>query len=165
MALFHRILNLFRRDKLQQEIDVELRAHIEMRTADNVAAGMTPDEARRDALIRFGNVALMEERTGGADINQFFENVVRDGRYAVRQLWHSPAFAVTAIFTLALAIAANVVVFGVLDSLLLKPLIPTGSDRLFNVVQGTYGYVSQSYPDYVDYRDQNTTFDKLSLLC
>lgn len=162
MALLGRILNLFRRDKLQREIDAELRAHIEMRVDSNIAEGMTPEEARRDAAIRFGNLALLEERTSSANLNQSFDDLARDGRYAARQLRHSPGFALTAIVTLALAIAANVVVFGVLDSLRLEPLIPTGSDRLFQIVQGTYGYISQSYPDYIDYRDQNTTFETLA---
>jgi predicted permease len=152
------MLNVFRRHKVQREIDDELRAHIEMRIEDNMAAGMTAEEARRDATVRFGNLSSIEERTGGADVNQFLEGLWRDVSYAARQLPHSRGFAATAVLTLGLAIAANVVVFGVLDSLLLKPLIGTGSDRLFNVVPGPYGHTTQSYPDYVDYRDQNTTF-------
>ena len=162
MPLLRRIANLFRRDKVQEEIDAEMRAHIEMRADDNLATGMPPDEARRDAVVRFGNLLLLEERTNAADVNQFFENLWRDGCYAARQLRRSPGFALTAIMTLALAIAANVVVFSVLNSLLLKSLIPNGSDRLFNIVQGPHGYDNQSYPDYLDYRDQNAVFDQLA---
>jgi len=59
MSTVRRILNLFSRSKLEQEIDAEIRSHVEMRMADNVAAGMSPEQARRDALIRFGNRTVM----------------------------------------------------------------------------------------------------------
>ena len=68
----------------------------------------------------------------------------------------SPGFALTAILTLALGVGANVVVFGVLNALLLRPLNVAGADRLFEVVQ-TPGYDTQSYPDYLDYRARNAT--------
>jgi hypothetical protein len=62
MSLFRRISNLFSRGNLEREIQDELRSHLDMRTAENVAAGMTPEQAHRDALLRFGNPALMKER-------------------------------------------------------------------------------------------------------
>src|SRR5581483_10156210 len=146
----------------QQDIDAELRAHIEMRAADNAAAGMSPEEAHRDAMVRFGNLLVTRERTDAMDVNRFIESLCRDVRYAARQLRRSPGFALTGILTLALAIAANAVVFSVLNALLLKSLIPSGSERLFNVVQGPRGYDNQSYPDYLDYRNLNTTFRGLA---
>jgi len=82
--------------------------------------------------------------------------------YAVRQLRRSPGFVVTAVTTLALAVAANVVVFSVLNSLVLNSVIPGDPGRLFNVVQGPHGYDNQSYPDYLDYRNQNTSFSGLA---
>ena len=80
---------------------------------------------------------------------------------AVRQLRRSPGFALTAILTLALGVAANVVVFGVLNALLLRPLNVAGADNLFQVVQQPEGYRTQSYPDYVDYRARNKGFRDL----
>src|SRR6516162_9523794 len=62
MSIFRRVVNTFSRSKLHQEIDAEIQSHVEMRTADNIAAGMSPEEARRDALIRFGSRVVMRDR-------------------------------------------------------------------------------------------------------
>ena len=162
MALFDRLANLFRRRRLQQEIDAELRAHLEMRADDNLAAGMRPSEARRDAALRFGNLSAVTERTSAVDLNQFFETLWRDLVYAARQLRRGPGFATIALLTLALAIGSNIVVFGIVDGLLFQPLVPGTVGRLFNIAQKEHGYDNQSYPDYLDYRNQNTTFRALA---
>jgi predicted permease len=162
MSFYRRVANLFSRSKVEQEIDAELRSHIEMRIDDNIAAGIPPEEARRDAMIRFGNPAVMKERVSAADTEVVLDGIWRDIRYAARQLRHSPGFAITAILTLALAIAANIVVFSVLNALILKPLNVAGSDRLFSVVQKPHGYNNQSWPDFVDYRRLNTTFSDMA---
>lgn len=162
MPLYRRIVNLFSRSRLDQGIDAELRSHIEMRIEDNIAAGMTPEEARRDALLRFGNRTAMKERVRAADTEQILDELWRDMRYAGRQLRKSPGFALTAILSLTLAVGANVVVFGVLNALILRPLDVAGPDRLFNVVQKPHGYDNQSWPDFVDYRSQNTGFSDMA---
>lgn len=158
MSLYRRVANLFTHAGLHEEIDAELRAHIEMRTDDNIAAGMTPEEARRAAMLRFGNPSLTNERVTAADIAPALDNLWRDLRYAARQLRRSPGFTVTAVLTLALAIAANVTVFGLLNALVLQPLHVAGSDRLFTVVHGSGHYDNESYPDFIDLRDRNATF-------
>jgi predicted permease len=161
MALLRRIANLFRGHKLRREIEAELRSHTEMRIEDNIAAGMSPEKARRDALLRFGNVTVTSERVTAANTVLHVESFARDLRYGVRQLRRSPGFALTATLTLALGVAANVVVLGVLNALLLRPLNVAGADTLFQVVQQPEGYRSQSYPDYVDYRARNKGFRDL----
>lgn len=158
MSLYRRVANLFHRAKLEKEIDAELRSHIELSIDDNIAAGMTPEEARRDALLRFGSRSTLQEEARAADTTVMLDGVARDVRYAVRQLRKSPAFAITAIVTLALAMAANVAVFSVLNALVLRPVNVSGSDRLVQVVNMPRGSISQSVPDYLDYRSQNTTF-------
>jgi len=160
--LLRRLLNLFHRDKLEDDIEAELRAHIQLRADDNLAAGMSHEEARRNAQVRFGNVRVVKERTTAADINQLMESFWRDVSYAVRQLRRSPGFACTAVFTLALAVAANIVVFSILNATLFTSISPARTGRLFNVVQGPRGYDNQSYPDYLDYRDRNNTFSGLA---
>ena len=135
MSIFRRIANLFSRDQVQRAIDSELRSHIEMRIEDNIAAGMSPEQARRNALLRFGNPTLASERVAAADTVLHVESLVRDLRYGLRQLRRSPGFALTAILTLAVGVAANVVVFGVLNALLLRPLNVAGADSLYQVVQ------------------------------
>jgi hypothetical protein len=72
MSLINRVANLFRRARVDREINDELRAHIEMRTEDNVRAGMSPEEARRDALLRFGNRTVMHERANRRTPSKFW---------------------------------------------------------------------------------------------
>jgi predicted permease len=161
MVMLRRIANLFRGRKLRREIEAELRSHTEMRIEDNIAAGMSPAQARRDALLRFGNLTLASERVTATDTVLQAESFARDLHYGLRQLRRSPGFALTAVLTLALSVAANVVVFGVLNALLLRPLNVAEADRLYQVVQQPDGYRSQSYPDYVDFRARNKGFRDL----
>lgn len=162
MSLVHRIGNLFRRSHLDNEIDSEIRAHIEMRIADNIAEGMPPEDARRDALVRFGNPVVMRERVTAEDAAMALDSIGRDLHYSFRQLRRSPAFTLTAIVTLAIGIGANVVVFSVLNALILRPLDVPKPAGLYNIVQGPHGYDSQSYLDYLDYRQRNNTFSDMA---
>ncbi len=161
MSLLRRLSNLFNRRKLDHEIEAELRSHLEMRIEDNIAAGMSREAARRDAMLRFGNPSLMKERVTSADAALTLDGIARDIRYAVRHSSRSPAFAMTAILTLALGIGANVVVFGVLNSLLFHPINVADSNQLFSLEQKQHGYDTQSYPDYLDFRDRNSTFSDI----
>jgi predicted permease len=130
MAMLRRIRNLFTRGKVEREIDAELRAHIEMRTADNMARGMTVEEARRDARMKFGNPVVMKEKTAAMDAALWVENFWRDVRYAVRQLLKNPAFSMAVVLTIALGIGANTAMFSVIRAVLLKPLGYRNPDRL-----------------------------------
>ena len=118
MGLARRITNLFRRSRVDGEIEAELLSHVEMRIEENVARGMSVEEARRDALVRFGNHVVMKERSISADAALGLESVGRDVMYALRQLRRSPGFAVTVLLTLAIGIGANTAVFTVVNSVL-----------------------------------------------
>ena len=135
MALFRRFTNLFRRSSLNREIADELQSHIDLRIESNRAAGMSPEEARREAVLRFGNPTSTREHVAASDATLGLAGFARDIRYALRQLRRSPGFALTAILTLALGIGANVVVFGVLNALILRPLDIPHVDRLVQIEQ------------------------------
>ena len=139
MSLCSRIANLFHRSRIDREIDDELRAHIEMRTEDNLRAGMSPEEARRDALLRFGNRVTTKEHVAAADTELWIASLARDLRYALRRLKRSRGFALTVIVTLALGIGANVVVLGVVNAVVLKPLDVPNPSRLYNVARREAG--------------------------
>jgi predicted permease len=162
MSIFRRVVNTFSRSKLHQEIDAEIQSHVEMRIADNIAAGMSPEEAHRDALIRFGSRVAMRERIAAADAATAFDAFGRDLRYAARQLRRSPAFTATALVTLILGIGANVVVFAVLNAMVLRPLDVPEPIGLYNVVHKSPGNDNQSYPDYVDFKTKNSTFSDMA---
>jgi predicted permease len=116
------------------------------------------------ALLRFGNQVVMKERSIGADAALGFASVGRDAMYALRQLRRSPAFALTAVVTLALGIGANIVVFSVLNAVLLHPLNVRDPQSLYQLrhkawMQGRL--LTTSYPALEDYRRRNTTFSDL----
>ncbi len=130
MAAFRRIANLFRRSTVNREIADELQSHIDLRVEANLAAGMSPEEARRDALLRFGNPTSTRERVHSADAALGLAGVARDIRYAARQLRKAPAFSITVIATLAIGIGVNVAIFSSMDAVVLRPLAVPALDRV-----------------------------------
>jgi predicted permease len=152
---------IFGRPELHDELAEEMRLHIEERAAQFVGAGMSPTESERRARIAFGNRALFEERSREVWQWPTLESIAADVRFALRQLRRSPGFAVAAVSTLALAIGANAVVFGLFNALVLRPLQLPGAQSLYAIEHGSdYGY--QSYPDYLDLRNRNRSFASLA---
>lgn len=161
MAFFRRILNLSRRSRMDAEIDAEIQSHIDLRTDENIARGMPAEEARRNAVLRFGNPTSTREQVAETDATLSLEGLGRNIGYAVRQLRRSRGFALTAVLTLAVAIGANAVVFSILDALVLRPLNLPSAKRLYTIEQG--GFPMNSYPDYRDLRDRNRAFDGIAI--
>ncbi|SPF45052.1 conserved membrane hypothetical protein [Candidatus Sulfopaludibacter sp. SbA4] len=131
-----RVRNLFRARRLHSEVEEELRFHVESRTRDNLAAGMTAEEARRNATHRFGNHTLITERTRDADVIGWLETAWQDTRYALRTLWRNPGFAAVAVLTLALGIGANTAIFSVVRSIVFRPLPFREPDRIVWIGDG-----------------------------
>src|SRR5258708_7426591 len=135
MAWYHRLGNVFRRSRVDRDIDRELRFHLIERVDELRAGGMTEDEARRTALAQFGNYTLERERTRDMVISRWIETILRNLRYSFRTLAKNPGFAVTVVLTLALGIGANSAVFSAIDAVLLRPLPFPDSDRLVSIEQ------------------------------
>jgi len=163
MSIFSRIANLFRRTTVDREIDREMNAHIEMRMEDNLAAGMSAGQARRDALLRFGNRAATRERTGGMDSIAAIESIGADLHYAWRQLTRNPGFATSAVGVLALGIGASVAIFAFVDAVLIKPLPYRDPGRLVGLFETTTlgPRYHLSYLDYLDWKSMNKSFSGL----
>jgi len=157
-SLFSRF---FRRSKIAEEMAEELRSHIEHRADDLERSGLDRATAERRARIEFGARDKYAEESLEALGGSFFDTLVRDVRLAVRVLRKSPGFLSAAVLTLALAIGANAVVFGVMDGLVLRPLNVPDSKSLWGTVYGEdAGF--QSYPNYLDLRDRNHSFVDLA---
>ncbi|MGA8672967.1 MAG: permease prefix domain 1-containing protein, partial [Terracidiphilus sp.] len=156
------IPQIFGRRKIYNDLSEEIRLHIQERTEQLMREGISPKEAERQARVAFGNQMLLEERSREVWQWPTLESIWADARLAWRQLRRSPGFTIAAVLTLALAIGANSVVFGVLNALFLRPLNVPHPQSLYNLERGTDKEQSTSYPDYLDLRDRNRTFDGLT---
>jgi predicted permease len=167
MSLFARIKGMFRRDRLDRDLDEELRSHVEMRAADNISSGMAPDEARYDAQRRFGNTTLVKEDAREMDIIGWLDTAARDLRYAVRMLRRSPGFTAVAVLTLALGIGSTTAIFSVLDGVVLKPLSYPHPEQLVSVEVTPLALDpslrGMAPEDYFVFRDQSRTFQDIGI--
>ena len=165
MSWLSRLRKTLRRDKLDDELDEELRAHLEMRAADNVAAGMTPAEARYDAQKRFGNSTLLKEDTRNTDIIRWLDTAAGDLRYAFRVLRKNLGFTLVAVLTLALGIGINTAFFSVVNGVLLNPLPYPQPDQLVALGESKPNFTngSISYPNFVDWQKDNRVFSSMAI--
>jgi predicted permease len=155
------IPRFFRRYRLFDELSEEMRLHLEERVEQLKRDGLSSEEAERRARIAFGNPTVMEERSRAVWQWPTLESIAGDVRFAVRQLRRSPGFTIAAVLTLALAIGANAVVFSVLNAFLLRPLAVAHPDSLYQLEHANETSAAQSYPDYLDLRDRNHSFNGL----
>ncbi|HTX77732.1 MAG TPA: ABC transporter permease [Terracidiphilus sp.] len=163
MGVAGKLLNLIRRGKVDREIEAELRAHIEMRTEENIAAGMTPEMARRDARVRFGNAAAMKEQVAASDMNLGLEGVRRDVRYAARQLRRAPGFAITAAVILALGIGASTAIFSAVNPILFEPLPYPHANRIVTVWDSYQGQrVETTFGTFRELKARSRSLEKLA---
>jgi predicted permease len=151
--------NLVTRRRADDRIREEIEEHLALQTEENLSAGMPLAEARRQAVLKFGAMEAIKEDYRAERGMLSVETLFEDLRFGLRMLRKSPGFAAVAVGTLALGIGANAVVFSLVDSLILKPLnVPDGAN-LYTIEHAKEGFPGQSYPDYVDLRDRNRSFD------
>lgn len=158
---------LFGRRAAGTRLDEELHFHIERQIAENMAAGMSREDARYAALRSFGNPALLREQTRDKWSWRGAEQVLRDIRYGFRTLRRTPGFAIIAVLVMALGIGANVALFTVVRSVLLKPLPFQDPDRLMELYEGgmkgdDYNVVAGGVYD--EWKKHNQTFSNLVLM-
>jgi len=146
----------------ENELDEELRSHIALRADDLERAGLDRETAERRARIEFGGREKFAEESREQMAGNFLETLVRDVRFSLRVLRKSPGFTLIAIATLAIAIGANAVVFGVLNGVILRPLNVPHAESLYGIEHGNEHSMYESYPDYIDLRDRNRSFDDLA---
>ena len=160
---------MMRRKRMLEQLDEDIRDHLERETQDNIDRGMSPKEARYAALRKFGNVALVKEQTREVWSIAWLEQLVQDLRFGARTLWRSPGLTVAAVLAIALGIGVNVGIFSVLNGVALRLLPVPRAQEIVSVNQILH-YAGRgdrsihnnsgwfSYSEYLDYRDHNHVF-------
>jgi predicted permease len=161
-----RLRSLFRRGRVERELDKELAFHLARQVEENIARGIPPQEARDAAQRALGGVAQIQEECRDMRRTNFIETLASDLRYAIRSLRRTPAFTAIVVLTLALSIGANSAIFSVIQGVLLRPLPYPQADRLVRIY-----FQSDSQPkfpinpnDFLDFRQRNRSFESLAAM-
>src|SRR5688500_17325478 len=183
-TLLSRMRALFRQSRLDEDLDAEIRAHLDLLEADYVKRGATPEAARLAARRAFGGIEPMKELHRERRMLRAVDEVWRDVRYAVRTLGRRPLFAAVAVLTLALGIGANTAVFSLINDHLFRTLPVRDAATLVTFrwtgvndvssLRASYGYIAGAdsgrnggssfpYATFVAFRDANHTLDDLGI--
>ncbi|WP_251106665.1 ABC transporter permease [Alloacidobacterium dinghuense] len=159
---------LFRRGKEGARLNDELQFHLEQQIAENVAAGMSEEEARHAAMRSFGNPTALRDETRGTWNWSWLESLFRDARIASRTLLRTPSFAVVATLVMALGIGANVALFTIVRSVLLKPLPFKDPSQLLRLYEhsafGDFPYNQSAGGVYAEWKKQSKSFSDVAIL-
>jgi predicted permease len=159
-----RLRSVFRRKRVEEDLDKELRFHLAQQMEENLAAGMPAAQAHRAAHRKLGGITQIQEECRDMRRTDYIETFWRDLRYALRMLGKSPGFTVVIVLTLALSIGANSAIFSVIDGVLLRPLPYPEANRIVRVF-----FHSANFPkfplnpfDFRDFRARNRSFESLA---
>ena len=161
------IRSIGRRRALESGLDEEIRFHIDQQTEKNRRAGMSPDEARRQALLKFGGLERVKESTRDEIRPALLEDSVRDLRHGVRVLRRAPGFTAAALVTLALGIGATSAIFSVVRTVMLEPLPYHEPDRIVAVWETNRGGTSRNViapANFVAWRERTRTLEHLGMV-
>ena len=162
-TLFHRLTATFRHRHLEHDLDEELRSHLELATEINLSKGMSPEDARREALRSFGGIEQTKELYRDRRGLPFLETAFQDLRFGLRMLRRDPGFSILAILCLTLGIGANAAVFSWIEGILFRPYPAVAHQERLLALAGTArseaGNTGLSWPDFIDLRRNCTLFD------
>ena len=160
---FHRLRSFVRRARQDRELDAEMAAHLELAIEENLERGLPPEEARRQALVRFGGSQQAKENHREARGLPLLETLLQDFLFALRMLRRSPGFALVAIFCLTLGIGANAAVFSWMEGLLFRPYPAVAHQERLVALTGTAqaDRTALSWPDFLDLQRNCKLFDAL----
>ena len=160
------VRSIGRRRSLESGLEEEIRFHLDQQTAKNRRAGMTPDEARRQALLRFGGLEGIKDTTRDEIRPALFEDSVRDVRHGLRVLLAAPGFTTAALVTLALGIGATSAIFSVVRTVMLEPLPYPDPDRIVAIWETNRGATSRNViapANFVAWRERTRTLEYLGM--
>jgi macrolide transport system ATP-binding/permease protein len=151
---------LSRDDRSSRAFDAELESHLQLHTDDNIRAGMAPDEARRQAILKLGGIDRTRQAYRDQASAPILEHIVQDLQFALRHLVKAPGFTVTAVVTLALGFGAALAIYAFVDAALVEPLPYRDPSRLVEVTERSpqVAHANMSHPDYLDWKRQQTVF-------
>jgi putative ABC transport system permease protein len=171
MTLFVKALSFFRNllfsQRVEADLDAEVRSHLEMLTEENVRAGMAGAEAQRAAQIELGGIEQVKEQVRSERIGNWLQSVIVDFRFALRQLRKSPGFTAVAVLTLAFGVGANTAIFSVVNSVLLRSLPFSRPSELLDISARSayfdFTSLGLSLPDIADLRNSSKTLAALAV--
>jgi predicted permease len=165
--IFTRLYALFYQDRVERDMEDEIRFHIQMRTKQYIEQGLTPEAAARAAAQRFGNISRIKESCREFKGAGLLETLAQDLRFGIRLLIKKPTFAIVAILSLALGIGANTAIFSLISTILLRPLPFANPEQVVSVFPVSEKNPSAmsvfSYPDYRDFRNMNQALAGLAV--
>src|SRR5262245_1274412 len=164
-----RLRSIFRRQQVEQELDEEIRYHLDRQIEEHIAKGMAQEEARYAALRALGGIEQQKEECRDMRRMNYIDDLLRDLRYAGRNLRRNPGFAALSILIMALGIGANTAVFSVVNAVLLKPLSYRDPDRIVTLSNAsttpeapTALSKQVSIPDFEDWQAQSSSFEAMA---